>query len=201
MGRQRHRERSRSEPERNRMLNPFIFLTPRDQRLARELAHTRYTQDRAAHAKDLLQGDPYRKHAFEVIGVCGELAFSRWMGIDFDPNQRLIPGSPDFIVSGVKIDVKASDRPNGDLVVPLSCKPGRAAIYVYVNGTGATWQIVGFTPESVLFQDKYLKTLRTPCRLLPRQDLYNPHQLRQAVTQLSRRVIPQVKTIQPGVHV
>jgi hypothetical protein len=169
------------------MLNPFITLSPHDQRLARELAHARYTQDRRMHAKDLLQGSQYRKHAFEVIGVAGEMCFARWMGIDFDPNQRLIPGAPDFVIQGVKIDVKTSDRPNGDLVVSLSCKPGRANLYVYVSGTGAVWQIVGFAPESVLFQEKYLKDLgRGTCRVVPRSDLYSPHQLRQAISQFSR---------------
>jgi hypothetical protein len=178
------------------MLNPFITLTPGDQRLARELAHARYTQDRAAHARDLLQGDPYRKIAYETIGVAGEMVFAKWYGLDFDPNQRLQPGSPDFIIDGVKVDVKASDRTNGDLVIPLSCRPGRAAIYVYVSGSGATWQIVGFTPESVAFQDKYLKDLgRGYCRLIPRQDLYSPYHLPQAIKQLRSQLR---SVIQPG---
>lgn len=170
------------------MLNPFITLSPDDVRLARELARIRYTQDRTSGVVDLLQGTQDRKQDYEYIGAAGEIAFARWYGIPFTREQKLIPGACDFTLQGVRLDVKATDRRQGSLIIPLSCRPGRADLYVYVSFAGSTAEIVGFIPEAVVFQDRYLRDLgRGLCRVIPRADLYHASQLAQAIRQLSRR--------------
>jgi hypothetical protein len=180
------------------MLNPIIQLTPEEISLTRYLARKRARTDQVKGARDLLQGDQSRKATYEELGVAGEIAFSKYFGVPFNANETLIPGSADFWIDGVSLDVKTSDRHAGDLKIPVSCRPGRAVIYVYVSGSlegKGRFEIVGFIPEKNAFQDRYLKDLgRGPVRLIPRSDLYPASDLPRAIKQFSQAIRRSVLT-------
>ena len=97
--------------------------------------------------------------AIDIIGFSGELAFAKLVN-QFPATQTDGPSAVDLVVEGKAVDVKTTDRDNGQLLVRPKCRGNSAEIFVLMTGTldkGFVYH--GGLPAAEVFQDKYITDL------------------------------------------
>lgn len=167
----------------------YVTLSPVEINLAKSIAQARHYFDDANGVQEKLVGDPAKVQELEFIGVGGEIAFAKWMNVFPNISTVLVPDAPDYVIHGIAIDVKSSDRPDGDLIIPIHKKQESAGVYVYLNGSldRGKYDLVGWTTAKVAFQKKYERDLgRGLSRVIPRKSLYPCETLPKALDMMSR---------------
>ena len=95
----------------------------------------------------------------DIIGFSGELAFAKMANL-FPVTNTDGPTNFDIIVNGKKVDVKTTNRDNGQLLVRPAHKGKSADAFVLLTGTmnnGYTYR--GWMNAEEVFQDENLTNL------------------------------------------
>ena len=113
--------------------------------------------------------------AVDQDGACSELAFCKMLNVYPDLNSEQInPIEADCVIEGFEVDVKSTNRVDGNLICPPYKKHKMADVYVLVIRTPPTYSFVGWAWGSELFDDGNLVQLRTPTYRIMRDELRSP---------------------------
>ena len=139
-----------------------IELNAAELRLARFLAQSRYSENRALGVTDKLHsgGDPIEK---DMLGISGELAFCKLFNCYPDLSTTLKPKSNrsnkgDCYLHNVGfVDVKTRQR-LGDLTFRAPAKPS-GDWFALMYGSGTRFRFLGAIPQSEVLQPENIKEL------------------------------------------
>ena len=133
-------------------------------------------------------GSPLTSRQDEVIGSQGEIAFAKRMGIYPNVGIAVEPGSPDYTIAGVTVDVKSTKDKHGDhnLVVPMhKAQKGRCDLYVLVSVSHNVCTFGGFVPGRVVFASQVKNLGWGDCYYVERRNLQPIGQIMIAAAQLA----------------
>ena len=92
----------------------------------------------------------------DFIGAVAEVAFGKWKNIFPDLSINPRKGSFDALVSGKRVDIKATRRENGRLLATTGKEQNAADLYVLAVVDGATVDFVGYATATELLSDETL---------------------------------------------
>ena len=121
-----------------------IRLTDRELAMCDMIGAMRFWQGCGTNTNIIDKGKASR------IGFCAEYAFSKQFNLHLDILSNLEKGSYDFISKdGSTIDIKATDYPDGNLLV----KKPMHDIYVLAIVDGAIVDILGYATKQMLLDE------------------------------------------------
>lgn len=136
-----------------------IDLSDTEVMLSHQIGMMRYQMNRAAGVKNPSFVAPERQMRIETIGVMAELAFCKWANLY--PNLDVVNQSstPDLIYQGWKCDIKATDRADGQLIVPVRKKKGASDVYILGIIHGNSVDFSGYATEDEILNEARIKDL------------------------------------------
>lgn len=137
----------------------IVELSDTEFMLSTQIGMMRYQMNRAAGVKVSSFVPPEQQMRIETIGVMAELAFCKWANLY--PNLDVVnqSGTPDLIYQGWKCDIKATDRADGRLIVPVKKKKGASDVYILGITSGHTVDFKGFAVEDDIINEARIKDL------------------------------------------
>ena len=136
----------------------IIELSDTEYMLCTQIGMMRYTVNRAANIKDVTFVRENRVH-IETIGVMAEMAFCKWANLYCNLDIKIQSQTPDLIYKGWKCDIKATDRADGRLIVPVKKKKGSSDVYILGITSGQTVEFKGFAIEDDIINESRIKDL------------------------------------------
>jgi hypothetical protein len=133
-----------------------ICLSELEVQICKSIALQRRKADRDAGIDEKYLGPGDGEHR-DIQGVCAEFAIAKLMNLypDFTTNPRR--GGKDLTdKNGKRIDVKQTDKENGNLIAPFHKSVNEVDIYVLVIGTNP-YQVVGWCKSAELIRDENIK--------------------------------------------
>ena len=96
----------------------------------------------------------------DETGMIGEYAFGKHYNLFMDITLHPRKGGGDFVRNGKIIDVKATKRPDGNLITPLA-KQGTTDVDVYVLAIvqGNVVDLIGYATRDDFLQDENIRPL------------------------------------------
>lgn len=136
-----------------------IELSDTEIMLANQIGALREMMNRAANIEERFPALRDQKKRNETIGVMAELAFCKWANLY--PNLDVVnqKGTPDLIYQGWKCDIKATDRADGQLIVPHRKKKGASDVYILGIIHGNSVDFVGYATEAEILNEARIKDL------------------------------------------
>lgn len=136
-----------------------VELSQTEYMLATQIGMMRHQMNRAAGVKNPAFVAPERQMRIETIGVMAELAFCKWANLY--PNLDVVNQSstPDLIYEGWKCDIKATDREDGQLIVPVRKKKGASDVYILGIIHDNSVDFSGFATEDEILNEARIKDL------------------------------------------
>ncbi len=136
-----------------------VELTDTEVMLAHQIGALREMMNRAAKHEDYFPELSESKKRNEVIGVMAEMAFCKWANLY--PNIDVVnqSGTTDVIYQNWKCDIKATDYPDGQLIVPVKKKKGASDVYILGIIHGNAVEFAGFATEDEIINETRIKDL------------------------------------------
>lgn len=136
-----------------------IELSDTEVMLANQIGALREMMNRAANTRDSFPELKDQKKRNETIGVMAELAFCKWANLY--PNLDVVnqSGTTDLIYQGWKCDIKATDRADGQLIVPVRKKKGASDVYILGIIHGNSVDFSGYATEDEILNEARIKDL------------------------------------------
>jgi hypothetical protein len=149
-----------------------VTLTNGEMMTCRLIGNMRTMSNRGFKVNDMQMGkqDPWDTDEW---GVVGEYAFCKMNNIFFDFSVSPRSGSFDCLLKGVRVDIKTTILPNGQLVARSKRNPD-VDVFVLAILTGNVVTFPGFCSAENLYQEENLTDLRNgkePAYVMPQSKL------------------------------
>ena len=139
-----------------------ITLSPRELAMCDMIASMRYWQGCGTDTTII------DKRKASRLGFCAEYAFSKQFNLHLDIISNLQKDSFDFISKdGATIDIKATDRSDGNLIVPKLLHD----VYVLAIVDGRTVDIVGYATKEMIEEAGRKDLVNGPVWFVNRKEL------------------------------
>jgi hypothetical protein len=139
-----------------------ITLSPRELAMCDMIASMRYWQGCGTDTTII------DKRKASRLGFCAEYAFSKQFNLHLDIISNLEKDSFDFISKdGATIDIKATDRSDGNLIVPKLLHD----VYVLAIVDGRTVDIVGYATKEMIEEAGRKDLVNGPVWFVNRKEL------------------------------
>lgn len=153
-----------------------IILNETEMLIATYIGMARHNNARVNGIVDQKMGD--QDNAFvDINGMGGELAAARCFGAYPDLTIVAADSLPgyDFVSrTGLRVDVKTTEYPNGKLLATKKTKLGDADMYVLVTGVLPKYRVIGYATEIELLDDRYIGDLGKGKGYIMGQGLLSP---------------------------
>jgi hypothetical protein len=111
----------------------------------------------ASYSQGLNHSSTYKRDMItrlkeEVVGACGEIALGKATNKWFVPSINTFHNRPDFLKD---VEVRATDRADGSLIVRDNDANDRRYVLAIVEGTGV--RLAGWLPGGEAKQDQWIK--------------------------------------------
>lgn len=126
--------------------------------LAGQIGMMRFTMNRAAGVENKTYAKSQQMR-IETIGVMAEMAFCKWANLYCNLDLKPQSGTTDVIYQGWKCDIKATDREDGQLIVPHWKKKGASDLYVLGITKDQSVNFVGFATEDDIINPNTVRNL------------------------------------------
>lgn len=137
----------------------IVELSDTEHMLAHQIGMMRQQMNRAAGVKVSSFVSKDKQVQMEVIGVMAEMAFCKWANLYCNLDVVNQSGTTDVIYQGWKCDIKATDREDGQLIVPHWKKKGASDVYILGITKGLSVDFVGFATEDDIINPNTVKDL------------------------------------------
>jgi len=159
-----------------------VELTGAERELAALVGYMRNDANRACGVDDRRASD----RNIDAQGVAAELAFARVANVYPDLTTNIRAGGVDCVLpSGLTVDVKSTERPDGNLIAAAT-KGGKGLAHVAVLVTGvmpmaggwndwtmaARFTVVGWAWMADLMHPDHVRQFRTPTYFVARPELH-----------------------------
>lgn len=152
----------------------IIELTDMECRIAEMIACARYNENRKAGSSNLideLKGS-HDHLLYEIIGFKAEMAFAKKYNIYPDLEIHCRSGSYDLLINDKRVDIKATMRPNGQLLVHRTKSKKESDIYVLAVVNGNVIDFKGWLQTEECFAEENIKDLgHGPTYAIPQDKL------------------------------
>jgi hypothetical protein len=149
-----------------------VALTRLEYELAGVLAEARWKSNRKAGVTDQRRDDAQGHLQLDLTGMVAELAFAKHMNVYPDLTIEPRSGTPDFVIDGVRYDVKATHRPQGRLLATSDKKPDEVDRYVLAIVRREIVDLVGWaTAGELIDPDRRLDIGHGPSYALSQEEL------------------------------
>ncbi len=140
-----------------------VYLNETESLLATYIGMARHNNARVNGIVDRKIGD--QDNAFvDINGMGGELAAARIFGAYPDLTivaADSLPGYDFRSRSGLRVDVKTTEWPNGKLLATLKTKVEDADMYVLVTGVIPRYQVIGYATADQLIREENIGRLKS----------------------------------------
>jgi hypothetical protein len=136
-----------------------IELEPSEYAVAQVIASMRRCVNQAAGVRDQRRDSMKQAIELDMLGAVAEVAFCKWQNVYPDLSVRPRRGSADALLSGKKVDVKATDRRNGRLIATYGKEMDQADIYVLAIVEDLVVDFVGYATAQDLLCEASVKDL------------------------------------------
>jgi len=137
----------------------IVELSDSEMLICTQIAMMRNQINRASGTTDKLVWKSESKLKIETLGVMAELAFCKWANLYPDLDVKPQSGTTDVVYKGVKCDIKATERTDGQLMVSQWKKKDSSDVYILGIVSGNTVSFAGYAHASDIMQEENLKDL------------------------------------------
>jgi len=157
-----------------------LLLNESDQELAKKYGEARRLENRKNGVVDKRRTTKMSKEEMDLYGIATEIAVGRYLGLQPDLSIHSRHGGHDLISEhGVKIDVKYSSNPKGDLLLMPDKTLKDADIYIVCTGTFPVFEVTGWAKAIDVIKKENITDLgHGPAYKYPRHKLSKLETLR-----------------------
>lgn len=157
-----------------------LILNESDQELAKKFGEARRLENRKNGIKDQKRTTKLTSEEIDLYGIATEIAVGRYLGLQPDLSIHSRHGGHDLISeNGVKIDVKYTSSPKGDLLLMPSKTLKDADIYIVCTGKFPVFEVAGYAKAKDVIKKENITDLGYgPAYKYPRKKLMKVENLR-----------------------
>lgn len=157
-----------------------LVLNESDQEIAKKYGEARRLENRKNGVVDKKRTTKMTKEEMDLYGIATEIAVARYLGLQPDLSIHSRHGGHDLISEhGVKIDVKYSSNPKGDLLLMPDKTLKDADIYIVCTGNFPVFEVAGWTyAKNVIKKENITDLGHGPAYKYPRHKLSKLETLR-----------------------
>jgi len=152
----------------------IVELNSGEMAVAHFLATMRRCVNQSSKVTDQRRDKKLQAIELDILGLVSEIAFGKLFSAYPDMSIEPRSGSVDFVVEGIRVDIKSTSRSSGQLLATPKKKNEPADIYVLAIVQENIVNFVGFAKAEELLDDSTLTDLgHGPTHALPQHRLHS----------------------------